>query len=180
MISKKMFLHYFSEDCRYYDPQRRELKAILQHVDVKGKRVLDIGTGIGRLAIPLAKYAREVVALDKEAVFKSCFKNCSKNVRFVHAKAENYLKTSRPFDIFLLTWPTFDFKFFSLLKNAMRKDGICVFTTCDNNSDWETIADRVCPQNSKKFDNDISNKQRFLKEIPKKFNVIAKKLIKLN
>jgi len=49
---------------RAYDEWER--KSLLDHLpaNMKGKRVLDLGSGIGRLSIPLAKLGAEVIAVD--------------------------------------------------------------------------------------------------------------------
>ncbi|MBS3090545.1 hypothetical protein J4433_02120 [Candidatus Pacearchaeota archaeon] len=59
------FLKSFIQDCRYYDLEKREIKTILKYVNLKNKTLLDAGTGIGRLAFPLSKYAKRIVAIDK-------------------------------------------------------------------------------------------------------------------
>ena len=171
------YLKTFIEDSKYYDPKNIEVKTILKNVNLKGKTVLDIGAGIGRLSFPLAKYAKKIVVLDQDKRLKSYFKKHKKeNIEFVNQKAKEYLKDNEKFDIILLAWPTFDFQFLDLIKNAMHKSSIFVFITCDNNSDYETIINKL--DTGKGFDHDISNKQKFMEILPKKFNILIKEKIK--
>lgn len=180
-MEKINFLKAFIEDCRYYDPERIEVKTILNHVDLKGKTLLDIGTGIGRLAFPLAKCAKAVVALDKDKRFIPYFmKHKEKNVKFVNRNLESYLKVSRKFDILLIAWPTFDFKLMKLAKKAMHKDSLCIFITCDNSSDWEKIVDKLGTPKNKVYKYDLENKAKFLKRVQKEFNVQEKKKVITN
>jgi len=169
------FIDMFIEDCRYYDIENLEIKTILKNVRLKGKTILDIGAGIGRLSFPLSKHAKKIIALDKDKRFCSYFKN-NKNekVEFVNKRAEIYLKNKK-FDIILLAWPTFDFSFVKLIKNVMGKDSLLIFITCDNNSDYETIIDKL--DSGKGFKEDIENKLKFIESLPREFRVLIKKEI---
>lgn len=173
------FLDMFIEDCKFYDKKNIELKTILKHVKIKGKTILDIGTGIGRLAFPLSKYAKEVVALDKDKRFKEYFKrNKKKNVKFVNKRAEEYLKNGKKFDIILLLWPFFNFNFLRLVKNVMNKDSLFIFITCDNNSDYESLVDKLKIVRNGYFNEDIEKKNKFMNLISKRFKRLIKRKIK--
>ena len=173
------FLKMFTEDCKYYDLDKIELKNILKYADVKNKTILDVGTGIGRLAFPLAKSAKKVIALDKDKRFRPYFKKHKKtNLKFVNKNAESYLKNKKGFDIVLLAWPTFDFKMINSIKNSMNKYSRLIFITCDNNSDYETIPDKLDVLKKAAFNKDVQNKSKILKKLPKMFKVIIKKKLK--
>ena len=170
------FLDMFIEDCKYYDHKNKELKIILKYIDLKGKTILDIGSGIGRLSFPLSNHAKKVVALDKDKRFLEYFKRKRrKNLVFINQNAEKYLKGGEKFDIILLAWPTINFKFIKLIKNVMHKGSSFIFITCDNNSDYETIIDKLGIVKKSYFEKYIKNKIRFIKELPKKFKLIIKK-----
>lgn len=175
------FLDVFIEDCKYYDSKNIEVKTILKYVELKGKTILDMGAGIGRLSFPLAKYAEEVIALDKDKRFNEYFKKHNRrNVKFVNEKAEKYLekkKFGKKFDVILLAWPTFNFKFIDMIKKSMREDSLFIFITCDNNSDFETIVDKLGVVKKGYFNKDISNKTEFIKILLKKFKLLVKKKI---
>jgi len=169
------FLKAFIDDCKYYDIENIETKTILKNVNLKGKTILDIGAGIGRLSFLLARYAKEVVALDKDKRFKGYFiKHKKKNVKFINQSAEKFLRTNKKFDIILLAWPTFSYKLINLIKNSMHENSLFIFITCDNNSDYEKIIDKLDNQD---FSKDIQNKKRFISLLPKKFKVILKEKI---
>ena len=177
-MTRQNYLKMFIDDCKYYDHEQKEIKAILKSVDVKGKSVLDLGTGIGRLAFPLARYARELIALDQDSRLLPYFKmHQKKNVKFVRQSFEKYLKKKRIFDIVLLAWPTFDSRFTSFIKNAMDEYTSFIFLTCDNNSDWETVVDKVKSTKKKGFDSNVSNKVKSLKELPRQFKMFKKEKI---
>ena len=73
------------------------LETIRQHIDpnFKIKKALDFGCGVGRLVIPLAKFAEEVTGVDvSDSMLEEAKKNCEirsiRNVAFV--KSDNDLK----------------------------------------------------------------------------------------
>ncbi|MEK6834902.1 MAG: class I SAM-dependent methyltransferase [Nanoarchaeota archaeon] len=170
------FLDVFIEDCRYYDPKNIELKTILKYVKLRGKTLLDVGTGIGRLSFPLSKYAKEIVSLDKDKRFLEYFRGKKrKNLSFINQNAEKYLKKDKKFDVILLAWPTINFKFIKLIKNVMHKNSLFIFITCDNNSDYEIIINKLDIIKKNYFGKDIKNKIKFIKEIPRRFRLIIKK-----
>ncbi len=51
---------------RIIDEQKREIQALTRLVDFRGKRVLDVGCGDGRLAILMAELAASVVGIDPD------------------------------------------------------------------------------------------------------------------
>ena len=178
-MKPKEFLKAFVEDCRYYDLEKKEIKVILKNVDVKDKTILDIGAGIGRLSFPLSRYAKKVIALDGDKRLKDYFKKHKKrNVRFVNQSLEKFLRKNKKFDVILLAWPTINFSFIKLVKKAMDKNTKFMFITCDNNSDFETIIDKL--DTKKDFDKDIENKKKFIENLLKTFKIILEKKINTN
>lgn len=173
------FLNAFIEDCRYYDKNGVELKSILKNVNLKNKRVVDIGAGIGRLSFPLSNYAKEVVALDKDKQFIEYYKKHKrKNLIFVNKSAEEYLKEDNQFDIFIIAWPTINFKFINLLEKLTPRSSIIIFITCDNTSDFETIVNKLGVFDKEKFKNDTINKAKFINKIEKSFKLIKKEKVR--
>jgi len=172
------YLKMFIEDCKYYDPRGIEIKTIVKYVELKGKIILDVGTGIGRLAFPLSKYAKKVIVLDKNKIFNGYFKRHKReNIEFINKKVEDYLKKDEKFDIILLAWPNFNLKFLDIIKKVMNKKNLLIFITCDNNSDFETIMKKIGPISRNYIKKDIGNKKMFMNILSKKFKVIIKKKI---
>ncbi|MEK6935307.1 MAG: rRNA adenine N-6-methyltransferase family protein [Nanoarchaeota archaeon] len=178
-MKPKEFLKAFVEDCKYYDLEKKEIKTILNNINIKGKTILDIGTGVGRLSFPLSEYAKEVIALDSDKRLKDYFKEHRKrNIKFVNQSLEKFLRKKKKFDVILLAWPTINFKFIKLVKKAMNRNTKFVFITCYNNSDFETIIGKL--DTKKDFDKDIENKSKFIENLLKKFKVIVEKKINTN
>jgi len=170
------FLKAFIEDCRYYDIKKVEARTIAKNVNLKNKTILDIGTGIGRLAFPLSKYAKEIIALDKDRRFKGYFdKHKNKKIKFVNQSAEKFLGRGAKFDVILLAWPTINFRCINLIKKAVNEDMRFIFITCDNNSDFEKIINEL--EEGRSFDEDIKNKRKFISLLPKNFKIISRKRI---
>jgi 16S rRNA G966 N2-methylase RsmD len=173
------FLKTFEEDCKYYDLKKKELKAIIKKGKINDKIVLDIGAGIGRLSIPLSKYAKKVIALDYDKRFKKYFKGNSK-IKFVNKKVENYLKGDKKFERIILAWPVIDSKFLDLIKNSMNKESKFIFITCNSKSDYESVIDKLNITYKHNYNIDVQNKEKFLQLLPKKFKVAVNKKIKTN
>jgi SAM-dependent methyltransferase len=70
---------------------------LIRRIAVPG-RVLDLGTGTGQVAVPLAAYAAEVVAVDPEQEMLDEME-APPNVRKVHGRAEDVLDTLGRFDL---------------------------------------------------------------------------------
>jgi len=168
----------FIEDCRYYDSKNTEVKTILKYVELKGKTLLDIGAGIGRLSFPLSKYAKKVIALDKDKRFKEYFKRHKKgNITFINEDIEKFVKKGKRFDVILLAWPAFNFRFIPAIKKLMNKDSTFIFMTCSNSSDFETIIDKLEIFRKNYFNKSIKRKRQFIRNILKQFKLTLNKKI---
>lgn len=75
----------------------------------RGKRVLDVGTGDGRLALGAVRWSREVVGLDPDpeavrAARQNVRRMKIRNARFVVGPAQELPFPDRSFDLVILSW----------------------------------------------------------------------------
>ena len=87
----------------------RELSAFGAPSLYRGKRVLDIGTGDGRLALGAARWAREVTGIDPDpAAIREARANAramhARTVRFVAGPAQRLPFRADSFDLVILSW----------------------------------------------------------------------------
>jgi ubiquinone/menaquinone biosynthesis C-methylase UbiE len=76
---------------------------------VRGKRVLDLGCGDGRLALGVARFARRVDGMDPDAeAIAAAKRNARKagvrNVRFAGGAAQRLPYPDAAFDVVILSW----------------------------------------------------------------------------
>jgi len=91
------------------DPDRNEIKYLHKFVDLKDKRVLEIGCGEGRLTWQYAKDARSVFAVDLDhdslRVAKvDCPLSMETAVTLACADSEYLPFSKEKFDIAILAW----------------------------------------------------------------------------
>ena len=76
---------------------------------VRGKRVLDLGCGDGRLALGVAPYARSVVGIDPDSELIASARSRAKqsglhNVRFAVGAGQSLEAANGVFDVVILSW----------------------------------------------------------------------------
>jgi ubiquinone/menaquinone biosynthesis C-methylase UbiE len=101
---------YFASGSAQQRPEaKRELTAYGGARIFRGKRVLDLGTGDGRLAFGAAIWAREVVGIDPDpTAIRDARANArrmrTRNVRFVVGPAQELPFEDGSFDVVILSW----------------------------------------------------------------------------
>ena len=93
------------------DPENNETRALFDLADFKGKDVLEIGCGDGRLTWRFADRAEHVTAIDPfgegiERARENLPGELRERVEFHHVAFEDFAAASEPstFDIVLLSW----------------------------------------------------------------------------
>lgn len=91
------------------DPERNEIKYLRSYVDLAGKRVLEVGSGEGRLTWQYAKWAAAVIAIDPDVdsqrVAKVDRPHGLENKVHLSAAGSEYLPFSKEkFDLAILAW----------------------------------------------------------------------------
>ena len=93
------------------DPENNETRALFDLVDLAGRRVLEIGSGDGRLTWRYAKMAAHVTAIEpfSEGILKAQ-ENLPDELRdrieFHNTSFEEFAAASKPsvFDVVILSW----------------------------------------------------------------------------
>jgi ubiquinone/menaquinone biosynthesis C-methylase UbiE len=91
------------------DPEGTELRALLNAADFSGARLLEVGSGNGRLAFRCASVARRVVGLESVAddvalAVRSCPEALARRVRFVQGSGTALPFCTGSFDLVVLGW----------------------------------------------------------------------------
>jgi ubiquinone/menaquinone biosynthesis C-methylase UbiE len=92
------------------DPSGHEIQALLKAVEWKGKRVLEIGCGEGRLTLRLAAFRpRHIEALDPDKALvrlarMSLPSRYGKRIAYHVGHAEKLRNAKDPFDIVIFSW----------------------------------------------------------------------------
>lgn len=126
----------------YYDKREKYLNSFEQGKviellgDVRGKKILDVGAGTGRLSIPLHKMGANVVAVDSsEEMLKVLQKKCagvSTGVSTLVADAEDLPFEDNLFDITIATFLIVHLKdpsrFFDEVYRVLKEGGMFLVT----------------------------------------------------
>ena len=91
------------------DPEDTETAALLDFADFKGKRVIEIGCGDGRLTWRYATGAAHVTAIgpkadEIETAIQDCPLSLRNHVEFRAVRLEDYHPPRELFDLALLSW----------------------------------------------------------------------------
>jgi len=91
------------------DPEKNEVRALKEMTDWRGRRVLEIGCGNGRLTRRLANLGARVDALDPDKKLiatarKELPSRFSDRVRYKVGSAENLKYPDQTFDIVVFAW----------------------------------------------------------------------------
>lgn len=164
-------------EAQYYDMERRELASIIRETN-PGASIVDIGAGIGRLALPLTKHSSSVTALDSEEALEVYYSRLKpERIKFVCDKAERYLRNNR-FDLYLLAWPPLSRPLIKTIKSSMRDDSKLIVLIPDNSSGYVDIARKIGMVPAVEFKIDDANKLRFFGFLRKEFKVVKSKLLR--
>lgn len=96
-------------DLSAYPPDGMEIRLIERFASLRGKRVLEVGCGDGRLTVQYAPDAARVVAMDPdrpslELAIDECDYRGINNVAFRLGSVERLPARGAPFDVALFSW----------------------------------------------------------------------------
>lgn len=168
-MNKKQFIELFKKDCECYDIEQKELNAILSSVDFKlDERLIDIGGGVGRLALPLSKYV-EVIAIDPNETLLNEIKDSK--IETINIKIENYLPKQK-FDYALIAWPQFENYevIFNHVKTKILKENGKLIVLKSKQHSLREITKQLFPEL-------FTSGKGFLKILPQYFNIEKEKVI---
>ena len=91
------------------DPERNEIKHLRNYADLPGKRVLEVGSGEGRLTWQYAKWTSGVIAIDPDVNSQRVANvdrphDLDNKVHFSAASSEYLPFSKEKFDLAILAW----------------------------------------------------------------------------
>ena len=106
---RRKVLYNVSDMTLIVDPERNEIQALKEVTDWRGKRVLEIGCGQGRLTQRLARLGAIVHSIDPDPKLvrnarKTLPQRFTKQVTFRTGKAEKLQHADETFDIVVFAW----------------------------------------------------------------------------
>mgnify|MGYP001605921441 CR=1 FL=1 len=170
----------WEESLAYSDPENIELNTLLDNVNFKGKEVLDVGCGIGRLALPLSKYAKHVVAVDirKEVINYCNNKKARRNIRYILSDIRKL--RSKQFDIVVFAQPDYvNFKHnLRKIHSLLKADGqLIIIRWIDRNNEYNTLLSPFWSKNKKLTKTVVDFSKQFMHSLRKEFKIKKQLLI---
>jgi len=144
-MNDKDFIELFVKDCEYYDNEEKELNALLSLVNFeKNEKLIDVGAGIGRLAIPLSKFL-EVTAIDTNKALLDQIKDS--NIEIINLKIEDYFPKQK-FDYALIVWPGFHnyVEVFKHIKKKILKENGKLLIIKSLGHDLKRVTKKIFPE----------------------------------
>ena len=94
---------------RVVDAEGAHIAAVLRAADFSGRRVLEVGSGDGRLSFGIAPLAASVIAFDPDADYvatarSDCPEELREKVRFEVASAEEIEVEPQSVDLVFFSW----------------------------------------------------------------------------
>src|SRR5262245_52312613 len=90
------------------DPDEREVRALQRVAEWRGRKVLEVGCGDGRLSLRLARLGALVCGIDPDAerirVARRKLKRFTRRVRLQVGRAEHLAHAAGSFDLVVLSW----------------------------------------------------------------------------
>ncbi len=168
--------------CDFYDVEGVELKTIFSETDFKGKSVLEIGCGTGRVTRELAKVAREVIAVDhnKDVIAYDQEKfRVVKNVKFEVANFDSLKSLKKEyFDIVLCGWIGLHHteeveKAVNVMYSLLKKGGMLLILEAYPDSEYVKVLNLLKPKKSTIKE----GQERLRSALYKKFNDLKEKIV---
>ena len=178
---KKAEMRLWEKDIEYYDKKSIEVNTLFKLTNFKNKKVLDVGCGIARLTLPLAKYAKEIIAVDKDKDIINYNKSHKKrkNIDYILSDIREFKE--KEFDIALLAQPSynnFDKNLLSI-NNALKKKGkLIVVRWIDKEKDYNSLLTPFWDKDKKLMKKVKGFSKYFIKTIKNHFKIKKIKLIK--
>ncbi len=142
------------------------------------KKIIDVGAGIGRLSLPLSKYAKNIISLDSNNKLKNYYKDIKNlKLKFICNNAEKYLK-NKTADIFIFAWPPLEKKLVNTIKKSMHKESKLIVFIPKDNSEYESLVNKIGIINKSESKIYNQNKKHFSNFLEQEFKVIKKQLLK--
>jgi 2-polyprenyl-3-methyl-5-hydroxy-6-metoxy-1,4-benzoquinol methylase len=91
------------------DPERNEIRALKGVTNWRGKNVLEVGCGSGRLTLRLARLGVNILAIDPDpklirAAHKNMPEHFKERIRYRVGKAEQLKEQGNTYDLVVFSW----------------------------------------------------------------------------
>ncbi len=143
----------------YYDPENKEFKKIQKVTKLKGKNILELGCGTGRITFQLTKHAKSVTSVDNDDEYLNFCKekaltNNVKNLSFIKKNITNLGTIKKKYDVIVSGWAGLyhsknHTKLIKDLKSLLKKNGILIIIEAYPESEYIGILNAVRPKESK-------------------------------
>ncbi len=177
----KQQIKKWEESLKYSDPEKIEFNTLLKEIEFEGKIVLDVGCGIGRLTLPISKYARKVVGVDsKKSVIQYCNEHKKKkNIKYVHKNILEFKEKN--FDVVILAQPVY--KNFNRILEAIHyslkeKGKLVIIKWIDKGNQYNELLTPFWNKNKEVMKEVENFSKNFKKNIKKNFKIKKEILIR--